>query len=162
VLLLPSFRNTELYEQRVADTVNVQGRAVLQDWSLRLAAQKPVFGWGYGSFDQAKNTSGFYAEGVPIRNVLQYTSHDTYLTVLVELGALGILLLVGPFAVLGLQALARSRIATPDRWLNAACLGSLVVVFLTSSTVDFRFFSFAQILPFVFLAILRRTTGTAP
>jgi O-antigen ligase len=160
VLLLPSLRDTEVYQARVADRVNLQGRAALQDWSLRLAAEKPVFGWGYGSFDRAKNTSGFSTEGVPIRYVLQYTSHNTYLTVLVELGGLGLLLLSGGFLVLGVQALAHARVASQDRWLVAAALGALVVIFLTASTVDFRFFSFAQVLPFLFLAMLRRVAAT--
>ena len=160
VLLLPSLRDTEVYRARVADTVNIQGREALQDWSLRLAAEKPVLGWGYGSFDRVKNTSGYSAEGVPIKNVLEYTSHNTYLTVLVELGVLGLALLLGGFGVLGAQALVRARVAFQDRWLVGATLGALLVLFLTASTIDFRFFSIAQMLPFLFLAILRRIAAT--
>jgi O-antigen ligase len=162
VLLLPSLRDTDVYRTRVADTVNIQGREVLQDWSFRLAAEKPVFGWGYGSFDRAKNTSGYSAEGVPIKNVLEYTSHNTYLTVLVELGGLGLLLFLGTFGFLGAQALVRARATFAYRWLAGATLGALFVLFLTASTIDFRFFSIAQMLPFLFLAILRRIAATEP
>jgi len=161
-LLLPSLRATEVYQVRVANTVSIQGREALQDWSLRLASEKPVLGWGYGSFDRVKNTSGFSAEGVPIKNVLQYTSHNTYLTVLVELGGVGLILFVGPFLVLGARALARAREASADRWLAAAALGALLVLVLTASTIDFRFFSIAQMLPFLFLAIVRRIAATEP
>jgi O-antigen ligase len=157
--MLPTLRSTELYRDRVADSANVRFREVVRDWSLRLAAEKPVFGWGYGSFDRVKNTSGFHAEGVPIRNVLTYTSHDTYLTLLVELGLVGLLLFASPFLVLGFMGVARARAPGPDRWLLVAGLGSLLVIFLTANTLDFRFFSLAQVLPFVYLAILRRGTA---
>ena len=160
VLLLPSLRDTEVYQARVADTVNIQGREALQDWSLRLAAEKPVLGWGYGSFDRAKNTSGFTAEGVPIKNVLEYTSHNTYLTMLVELGGLGLILFLGSFVVLGAEALVRARAEFQHRWIVGATLGALLVLFLTASTIDFRFFSIAQMLPFLLLAILRRVAPT--
>lgn len=161
VLLLPSFKKTDVYQNRVAEKSNVQFRQVIQDWSIRLAAQKPLFGWGYGSFDRVKNTSGFDAEGVPIRNVLEYTSHDTYLTILVELGGLGLLLLVAPFLYLGIKSIMRVRVRGPDSWLIAASLASLLVIFLSASTLDFRFFSLALALPFVFLAVLRRATAAS-
>lgn len=160
VLLLPSLRATEVYQVRVANTVSIQGREALQDWSLRLASERPVLGWGYGSFDRVKNTSGFSADGVPIKNVLRYTSHNTYLTVLVELGGLGLILFVGPFLALGAQALARAREVSTERWLAAAALGALLVLVLTASTIDFRFFSIAQMLPFLLLALLRRVAAT--
>ena len=118
-----------------------------------------MFGWGYGSFDRAKNTSGYSAVGMPIKNVLEYTSHSTYLTVLVELGGLGLVFL-GGFGILGAQALVRARAAFEYRWLVGGALGALLVLFLTASTIDFRFFSIAQMLPFLFLAILRRIAAT--
>ena len=117
-----------------------------------------MFGWGYGSFDRAKNTSGYSAVGVPIKNVLEYTSHSTYLTVLVELGGLGLVLF--GLRILGAQALVRARAAFEYRWLVGGALGALLVLFLTASTIDFRFFSIAQMLPFLFLAILRRIAAT--
>jgi O-antigen ligase len=160
-VLAPSLQRTEVYQERVAQRETVQTRVALQDWSLRLAAQKPVFGWGYGSFDRVKNTSGFSVEGIAIASVLEATSHDTYLTILVETGLMGLLLLLLPFAIVGLKAI-RTRTHGPDDWLVAASLCSLVVIGLTASTLDYRFFSFAQMLPFVFLALLRRIPASSP
>ncbi len=162
LFLLPTLRETDLYRERVAETANVRFREAVRDWSLRLAADKPLFGWGYGSFDRAKNTSGFYSQGVPIRSILAYTSHDTYLTLLVELGAIGLLLFASPFLVLGYMGVARARAPGPDRWLIVGALGSLLVILLTGNTLDFRFFSIAQALPFLFLVILRRTVAAPP
>jgi O-antigen ligase len=161
-LMLPSFQKTDLYEQRVTDRVNVRFREAVRDLSLELAAEKPVFGWGYGSFDRVKSASGYYAPGVSIKSIIEDTSHDTYLTTLVELGVVGLLLLVGPFVLVILRAAQRIRAPDPDRWILAASLGALIVIFISASTLDFRFFSFAQMLPFVFLAILRRATRGAP
>jgi hypothetical protein len=55
---------------------------------------------------------------------------------------------------------AQARAPGPDRWLLIAALGSLVVIFVTANTLDFRFFSIAQMLPFLFLAIVRRSVST--
>ena len=76
--------------------------------------------------DRVKNASGFHAEGVPTKTVLTYTSHETYLTMLVELGGLGLLLFVSPFLFLGTRALVRARGPGMD-WVTAATLGSLLV-----------------------------------
>ena len=72
---------------------------------------------------------------------------------------MGLLLLLAPFAAVVARTLARARTVTADRWIVAAASGSLVVVFLTGATIDYRFFSFVPALPFVMLAILRRLTG---
>jgi O-antigen ligase len=159
VFLLPSLQNTETYKERVAQKATVELRVAIQDVSLQLAAEKPVFGWGYGSFDRVKQASQITIEGIPIRSVLEATSHDSYLTKLVELGSLGFGLFMAPFAVLGYRALRRPS-PPLDRWLVVAAVASLVVMGVTAGTLDFRFFSFAQMLPFVFLAILRRESST--
>lgn len=160
VVLLPSFRNTETYKERVAQKATLELRVALREVSLQLVAEKPVFGWGYGSFDRAKSASEFTVEGLPIRSVLETTSHDSYLTMLVELGGLGFLVFATPFVVLVYRGL-RNQSGAQDRWLIVASIGSLLVVYLSASTLDFRFFSFALMLPFVYLAILRRETATA-
>ena len=122
--------------------------------------RNPVFGWGYGSFDRAKNI-GLLRRGLPIKNVLEYTSHSTYLTVLVELGGLGLVIFWEASASSAPGALVRARAAFEYRWLVGGALGALLVLFLTASTIDFRFFSIAQMLPFLFLAILRRIAATS-
>jgi O-antigen ligase len=164
IALLPTIRTSGFYEQRVVERTNVLVRRNIQDWSLKLAAQRPLVGWGYGSFDRVKNASGFSASGgLPIAFVLTYTSHNTYLTMLVELGFVGVLLFALPFAILSWKALARARLPdSPDRWLAAATLGSLMTVALTASTLDFRFFHFGTLLSWLLLALLRRVTMPKP
>jgi len=159
VMMLPTLKETDLYRERVAEKGTVEFRAQSQDWSLRLAAQKPVLGWGYGSFDRVKNASGFHTEGIPIRSVLEFTSHNSFLTILVELGGVGLLIYLSPFLILGFAGVNRARAPAPDRWLVVASLGCLLVILLTAATFDTRFFSFALMLPFVYLAMLRRAAA---
>lgn len=156
VALWPTLHTSELYQGRARQANTIQSRVGLQAWSLDLAGQKPVFGWGYGSFDRVKNTAELDSiEGIPVRYLLETTSHNSYLTILVELGGLGILLYALPFLILGGRALFRARDPTPDSWIIAGSVAALVVLVLAASTLDFRFFSFAQMLPWLFLAILR-------
>ena len=82
---------SSVYSERIANEENVEGRLLVQDQALRLAAQRPLFGWGYGSFDRAKTAAGFAAEDVQRFGAVS-TSHNTYLTVLVEYGTVGLLL----------------------------------------------------------------------
>ena len=122
-----------------------------------------MLGWGFGSYDRVKSSADFpYVPGLP-GNIYLYarenTSHDTYLTILVELGLVGLLLLLGPFVVIVARALARARSIAADRWIVAAACGSLIVVVLNGMTLDYRFFSFVPALSFVMLAILRRVTS---
>ncbi len=158
VSVLPAIQRSPLYHQRIAESENVQFRVAIQNLSLHLAAQKPLLGWGYGSFDRVKDRAGVVPASASGQSVLQITSHNTYLTMLVELGGFGLLLYVAPFVVFGLEGFRRVRARGPDSWISAAALTALCVVVITGSTLDYRFFSFALMLPWVFLAILRRPT----
>src|SRR5205823_6547666 len=83
----PQIQSSSTYRNRFNNTQNVQARLVLQDVSIRLAERKPVFGWGYDSFDRVKYDVSVRSARIPVTQALQSTSHDTYLTILVEFGA---------------------------------------------------------------------------
>ena len=160
--LLPKIERSPLYRDRIAESQNVQFRVAIQNVSLHLAAQKPVLGWGYGSFDRVKEQTGVVPASASGESVLQITSHNTYLTMLVELGGVGLLLYVLPFVAFGIEGFQRARQRGPDSWIAAGALGALCVAVFTGATLDFRFFSFALMLPWLFLAILRQPgTGGA-
>jgi O-antigen ligase len=164
VVAWPHIRSTSVYQQRASNVETVLVREQIQRVSVVLWREKPVLGWGFGSFDRVKNETEFpYVPGLPgniYLDAAENTSHNTYLTVLVELGLAGLFLLLAPFATIVARTLARARAVTADRWIVAAASGSLMVVFLTGVTLDYRFFSFVPALAFVMLAILRRLTGT--
>jgi O-antigen ligase len=157
VVLWPAISATSVYQNRLTNRANVEGRVLLQDWSLRLAVEKPITGWGYQSFDRVKNASDFSTRGLPPSYVLASTSHDSYLTVLVEYGSVGFLLLMLPLIVLSISGgRALGRAGPETQWLIVASLASITVCIVTGATLDYRFFSFALMLPWVFLAMIRR------
>jgi O-antigen ligase len=155
-LYWPQIRSSQLYATRIGESQNIQIRLVLQKASINLALQKPIFGWGYNSFDRVKFKVPLYSNTVPVSEALQYTSHDTFLTILVEYGAVGLLLFLVPFVPVMLRAARRARLPAPDRWFFVAGLGVIGVVELNAATVDYRFFSLVPALPWLFLGLMRR------
>jgi O-antigen ligase len=159
-----SFAGSSVYQQRIANGATVQTRVVIQQWSFKLARQKPVLGWGYGSFDRVKNSQMFL--GTSGQNQILgrgSTSHDTFLTILVETGFVGLLLFLAPWVVLLPKAFERIRTAKlQERWLLLVAFAVVFVYALSAATFDMRFFSYPEVLPFLALGLLRRLTLTAP
>ena len=156
IALWPTITASQVYQDRLTNQENVQGRFLLQDWSLRLAAEKPILGWGYQSFDRVKNESDFPTGGLPPSYVLDSTSHDSYLTVLVEYGSVGFLLLMLPWVLLTVRGMRAMPHFPDQQWLLGASVASVAVVVITGATLDYRFFSFALMVPWVFLGMIRR------
>jgi hypothetical protein len=156
-----SISSTSVYQQRAADTQNIYGRILLTNWSLRLAGKHPLMGSGYGSFDRVKSSAGFTSGGIDPSAGLAYTSHDTFLTVLVELGGLGLVLLLWPWIRLTLASLGHAYHDPGQRWLFVGWLGVVVVYLVNAATIDMRFFSFAAALPWIALGLLRRAAYPA-
>jgi O-antigen ligase len=151
--------STTVYQNRVNNSQNVDIRLALQEVSLRLAAEKPILGWGYGSFDQVKSnvllvgTIGSVSAESAVQND---TSHDSFLTVLVEYGGVGLLLLLLPWLWICARALRRIRARAPGRWLEVAGVGAVFVVAFNGATLDYRFFSFVPMVLWLFLGLMRR------
>jgi O-antigen ligase len=149
---------TTVYRDRVANRSNVQARVLIQDWSIKLAQEKPLFGWGYGSFDRVKNEKAatFASHGIPVVYGTSNTSHSTYLTVLVEYGGVGLLLGLAPLLLISWRGANRARVQPDARWLLTGLVGAVVVYAVSASTLDMRFFSLVPSLPWLFLGFLRR------
>jgi hypothetical protein len=149
--------SSSLYRTRgPGETFDVRTRAVQSAASLHLAEQRPVFGWGYGRFDAVKNSHSFDTGTLPQKQLYYYTSHDTYLTILVELGFVGLTLFLLPWIVVGGMTLRAVRLMTASKWFSLALLGVLGVVSLTAITTDYRFFSFVPALAWIAAGLLRR------
>jgi O-antigen ligase len=147
---------TAAYRDRLTNKTNVQARVLIQHWSIELAKQKPLFGWGYGSFDTVKNRANLGGGVIPIAFGTENTSHNTFLTVLVEEGSVGLLLRVVPLLMIVLGA-ARFAMAYPrHRWFVLGSLGVIGVYVIGASAIDMRFFSFVPALIWVFAGLLRR------
>jgi O-antigen ligase len=150
--------STSIYEKRLSVSDTAQTRLLIQEWSFRLIEQKPVAGWGFGSFDRVKNEAEFDRSyrGIPEIYGRSNTSHNTFLTVLVELGFLGLILLLLPWAVVGWRAAKAARARPELRWILGAVAAFLVVYVISAGTFDSRFFSFVLALPWIALGVARR------
>jgi O-antigen ligase len=147
--------STAVYQERLGVTETVSTRAEIQRVSLELFRQKPLFGWGYNTFDKAKLT-------VPTRNPRfdELTSHDTFLTVLDELGLVGLALLLVPWIVISSRALSAARHGQAERWIIGACVGAPAAYAIGALTYDTRFFSLITALPWIALGLARSRLDT--
>jgi O-antigen ligase len=157
----PMLTSSRLYEERIANRGTVDTRAEVQRVSVRLAGERPLTGHGYASFDEVRVTVGRTLGVDPV--VLTNTSHNAYLTILVEYGAIGLVLFVLPLLVITFQAISRARSPSPERWFMVGAVAAIGVFCVSSAANDFRFFSLAQALPWIFLGLLRtRLDGGDP
>jgi O-antigen ligase len=157
VLTLSWGRITEspVYRERVTNERNIEGRLLLQDWSLQLAGERPLFGWGYNSYDRVKNSARLSSGNVP-RSFGDPTSHNTFLTVLVEYGAVGLILMLLPWLVIIWRAV-RDALARPETsWFLIGSVAAVAVYVINASTFDMRFFSIVPAVPWLLLGLLRR------
>lgn len=148
--------STHLYKTRFSNGSNIHERVVLDQISVKLAEKKPVLGWGYGSFDQVKSSVSFNPGSETRDQILAYTSHNSFFTVLVETGLVGLALLVLPWIVLARRSLRAAGRRTPQRWALVALLGVLGVWIVGAGTFDVRFFSLVSALPFLAAGLMRR------
>ncbi len=147
---------THLYKSRVANTSNVQIRVVIDHLSVNLAEKKPILGWGYGSFDNVKSKASFNPRPFTRELVLFYTSHNTFLTILVETGLVGLIVLVVPWLVLARRSLARVLRGASQQWMLVAGPAMLAVWIISAGTFDMRFFPLGAALPWLAAGLMRR------
>lgn len=132
-----------LSANRFSETSPVYDRFVVFDGMAQMFQIKPVLGWGYETLDQ--NIHHYYRRiGEATLVNRKVTSHNTYLTVLTELGLVGFLLYVFPVVwwfVLSIRIWG--RIPKEGYW-SRSLLGSLWLVMLFNFTVsnfmDMRWF----------------------
>lgn len=156
VLQWGAITSSSLYHNRVAEKGNVQGRLLIDQWSIKLFERRPVAGYGYGSFNEVKNAAQLSPGNLPLAAGRDYTSHNTFLTILVELGAVGLALLALPWLKIPYDALkAVARRPVPDVWLAVGCAGIVGTYVLTGLTTDMRFFSIVPALTWIAVGLLR-------
>jgi len=156
IVFWPQIQASSFYQSRLTEKQNIEARLVLQQVSFKLIERKPLLGWGYDSFDRVKYDVTVPSGSLPLAQALQSTSHDTYLTMLVEYGVVGFALFVLPWVVVVVRGLARVRAPAPDRWLLVGMLGSILLLAINGATLDYRFYSFAPMLAWLALALVRR------
>jgi len=150
-----SITTSTVYRNRVSNSGNVEVRFMLERWSLKLAEEKPLFGWGYNAFDQAKQSAGFTAQDLQLHGTSS-TSHNSYLTILVNYGILGFLLLAIPWIVIPWRTIKSLPSQSDVPWFTFGALAALFVYVAANNVGDFKYWSFVPAVPWVFLGLLRR------
>jgi hypothetical protein len=156
--LWTSISSSSLYKNRLSNQTNVEQRVIIDRWSLELAGRKPFLGWGYGSFDKVKNAANLSTGSSAIlrSQAIKYTSHNTYLTILVELGGIGLVLLILPWIVVARSSFRLIRADPSNAWIAVGFLGVLGVWIINAGSFDMRFFALTSLLPWLAVGLLRR------
>jgi O-antigen ligase len=133
-----------------ADASFINRRELAAD-SFRLFEQRPLFGWGLGSFSTVyPQTASHYSD------ILVNAAHDDYLQLLVETGVAGFALMITFLACtarVGLRGFARA----PTGTVSAALLGCAGL--LAHSFTDFNLHIPANAAMFFFLCGLICASG---
>lgn len=132
-----------LSADRFSDAGPIYDRLVVMDAMVQMFEQKPVFGWGYGTIEET--IQPFYrqvGEGAITRKVI--TSHNTFMTLIAELGLVGFLLYMFPlfwWLILSVRVWGRlPREGLLGRNLLGIFWLSLLFNFTVSNFIDMRYF----------------------
>jgi len=136
--------------QRLETEQTAESRVVLANAGVRMWEARPVFGWGYGSYDLYDWRFMQTVENIsPSRwDIEKGTSHNTYLTILAETGLVGLILYALPVLWWLARSVKRYRYLPETGFLNKKMLGLLWSYILFYAVVtqftDMRFFWYSQ------------------
>jgi O-antigen ligase len=132
-----------LATQRLGERGPIDARIVVTDAMFQMIKLKPAFGWGYDTLNQ--NIAQYYRHvGAASIDLVFTTSHNTYLTILTELGIIGFLLYMLPVIWLLLKSFvvykhSFNRTFKYNLLIAVFWLGALQN-FIVSNFMDMRFF----------------------
>ncbi len=112
---------------------SLRWRKIVWLGTRRMIAEKPLAGWGVGSFParhEPFTRTGYPADRVSVRGPsIEDEAHDSYLQVWAELGIVGLLLWLGAFFSLigsGVQSLRHLRRGSVKQWILIGGVSALV------------------------------------
>jgi O-antigen ligase len=129
--------------ERMNQENTIESRLAINDAMLTMVRLKPFFGWGYET--QERYSWRFIRQ---IRSVswVDLSSHNTYLTIMAEMGLVGFFFYVFPFVWwLAHTATALSRMPKEGLWSHSLLITFWLIVFnqvIVSNFIDMRFFPF--------------------
>ncbi|MBI4787792.1 MAG: O-antigen ligase family protein [Chloroflexi bacterium] len=149
--------------ERLDDENTAGGRLLSGVKSLGMIDSRPVFGWGYGNFD--KYDEQFRVQVGEMENLVERTSHNTYMTLMAEQGIPALVLYLLPAFLWLLQSLAVwQRLPRRGFW-SVTLLAMLWLLLLDHFTVSnfmdmIRFNYFGTTIWWIALALI--ATMVAP
>ncbi len=155
VEILATNSTTSLFT-RFSESDPVYDRLVIFDAMTQMVEEKPVLGWGYETLDQ--NIAQFYRRVGEASLSRVVTSHNTYLTILTELGMVGFVFYLFPVAwwlVLSIRVWGRMpKKGLWSRSLLAVFWLALLFQFTISNFFDMRWFEIGLTLWWLTLGLI--------
>lgn len=124
------------------------------DAAWEMFRERPIFGWGYGAFD-ALSVDFYYASNAAGRGLV---SHNSIATVASELGIFGLISYSSLWLYLfwngtkGLISTWSSDVRADRPW--GVLVGALIVYFITSMSIEMRYFSYPNALFWLLASLL--------
>lgn len=106
--------------QRINSIQTAEDRVIQVVAALRMINEKPVFGWGFLNYDLYKE--GFKTNVGTIENQSTSTSHNTFLSILAELGIVGFSLYMLPFIWWLIVSFKMWKKLPDDGWMGKSWL----------------------------------------
>lgn len=129
------------------------GRTILWEWGLTAIAERPVLGWGFTGYFHSP-----YGD-IPSLYVPQFFGyeiahfHNSYIQTAVDLGVVGLLVLVAVLLYTTVRSYAHARSEDLDVGLGALMV---MVIFLIASPTEFLFLNYNHFGTFALFALFFR------
>ncbi len=141
LLIYPNFIQKSL--ERLQEWRQVESRITMHVAGLRMTLEKPLWGWGYATYDLY---DWQYMEPVGSIKATNYelasaTSHNSYLTILAETGIVGFSLYMLPTVYYFIRSIFAWRKVKDKVYLSVLWM-IIFMVNLAAQTADLRFFPF--------------------
>jgi O-antigen ligase len=147
-------------ETRLNTTETIEARRVLAHAGERMFLAEPLFGWGYGSYDLYDwQFMERVSEISPSPWDLEKgTSHNTYITTLAEMGAIGFFFYIFPMAYWFWQTIKVFPRIPREGFCNRNWLillwGYTAFYAVIAQAIDFRFFWYSQVTVWLTLGLI--------
>lgn len=149
--------------ERLEDKGTTDSRLGEARASLRMIQSKPLFGWGYENFDRY-DSQFLSVEDEILLGYGESTSHNTFLTIIAEMGLVGFLIFHFPYfwwLVLNIRIIRRMPRDGFWSWRLLVLLWSVILFYVTvASFVDMRFSPFALTLTWLALGLIASIVRT--
>ncbi len=136
-------------KERLLEQGNVVGRFERTIFALKEFEQKPLFGWGSGTLDVLT------AKRYPVEGFS--TSHNTFVTMLVDDGVVVTLLFVALIIAWfrqGFQVIRRSGRNSFERSAAAVFLGCILIYLISGMALELRYFGYINALLWISAAAI--------
>lgn len=158
VIAFPAIKNSPMYTKRITSQSELDSRIYVAHVQMQMFKAKPLFGHGLWNFDYYKYKYPVRINGIDSGRI-RTTSHNTFITLLVETGILGLSLYATVLGIIlwkWLKAfkLASKRSDTYTKQLLATVGAATLCYFATAFVIDFKHFMYAEYLLWILFAMI--------